>query len=456
MVTKPTKPSNNIPNSFGGTKENFSASKIENGYEPNVADILGGANLNYMLDTLGKKQVYYDTITDFINNIPIAKTITVDTNNNLVYKDFLGGRNFGELVYSAIPLTDNGLKLLDGSLIQGDGIYANFVTYMASLVSTYPSIFVTEAVWQQNVATYGVCGKFVYDSTNNTVRLPKITGIIEGTVDVNALGDIVEGGIPQHSHSGSMTSAGGHNHNRGDMDIWGVLGGICPNGAYTDGSFYNLRDTQVQGHGTSPVPNQIVDFLASRTWSGRTSWEGDHTHTIGISNANNGIYKTSISKVQPQTIKMYVYIVVANGVTKTDIQLDIDEVVSDLNYKADIDLSNATSNISSSAKEYFTSLSLPSNRYVDLPIGISDTLYTAPANGYFTYMTSTSSGNDCWIYLTNVDNNIASFSETTSPYVVARGFVPVLKGQRVSLGYYGNAVMQSLRFVYAQGSESEE
>lgn len=33
--------------------------------------------------------------------------------------------------------------------------------------------FATEADWQSEVATTGVCGKFVYDGTNNTVRLPK-------------------------------------------------------------------------------------------------------------------------------------------------------------------------------------------------------------------------------------------------------------------------------------------
>ena len=41
----------------------------------------------------------------------------------------------------------------------------------------------------------------IYDSVNNTVRLPKLTGIIEGTTDLNALGDLVEAGLPDHTHT---------------------------------------------------------------------------------------------------------------------------------------------------------------------------------------------------------------------------------------------------------------
>jgi hypothetical protein len=82
-------------------------------------------------------------------------------------------RNIGQIIPSAIPLTDAGLHLLDGALIQGDGIYSAFVTYIAGLVSTYPDLFVSESDWQSAVSSKGICGKFVYDSTNNTVRLPK-------------------------------------------------------------------------------------------------------------------------------------------------------------------------------------------------------------------------------------------------------------------------------------------
>ena len=56
--------------------------------------------------------------------------------------------------------------------------------------------FCSEEDWQQNRSTYGVAGKFVYNPIANTVRLPLITGFVEGTIDISALGSLVEAGLP--------------------------------------------------------------------------------------------------------------------------------------------------------------------------------------------------------------------------------------------------------------------
>lgn len=88
-MDKPIKPIETLAESFGGTKENFTEDKIATGYQPDVPDILGGANLNYLLDTLGKKFKYNDIISDFINEIPIGKTISVNANNKLVYTNIV-------------------------------------------------------------------------------------------------------------------------------------------------------------------------------------------------------------------------------------------------------------------------------------------------------------------------------------------------------------------------------
>lgn len=466
-MIKPTKPSNNLPSSFGGTKEIFSADKISRGYEPDVPDILGGANLNYMLDTLGKKEQYYDAIADFINNIPIAKTITVNANNELVYRDWLGGRNFGELVYSSIPLSDSGLKLLDGSLIQGSGIYKNFVDYIASIVNTYSIIFTTEENWQQQVTTYGVCGKFVYDSTNNTVRLPKVTGIIEGTVDINTLGNIVQAGLPQHAHRGTTDSGDKpHTHTRGTMNIAGnFYTGHTDRQWGTWGAFYNTGTTGGNSgfnQGNSTRAYQI-GFDAARTWTGSTSSTSiAHTHTFTSGNANNTIYKTSVGTVQPQTVKMFVYIVVANGIDKTDIELDIDDIVTDLNYKADIDLSNATSNISTNAKEFFTKLAFPSDEYIDLPLGENGSTYIAPDYGWvgLTIQSNATNGNAYLVSLTQDENDgiCSQQSETTNENINL--LLPVSKNQKFKVGYlncktFGEGAQDRFRFIYAKGAESE-
>ena len=199
-------------------------------------------------------------------------------------------RNIGQIIPSAIPLTDAGLHLLDGSLIQGGGIYSAFVTHIAGLVSTYPNLFVSESDWQTAVTTYGVCGKFVYDSTNNTVRLPKVTGIIEGTTDVTALGDLVEAGLPNITGTFSDSRSGAVGTHTG-----------CFSNSYNSGTSA-VYDGGISGH--------MLDFNAS---------------------LSNAIYGNSPT-VQPQTIKAFYYIVIATS-TKTDIEVDIDEIATDLNSK---------------------------------------------------------------------------------------------------------------------------
>jgi len=219
----------------------------------------------------------------------------------------LGVRNIGEVVASAIPLTDAGLHLFDGSLILGGGIYQGFVDYIANIVSIYPGVFTTESAWQQSVSTYGACGKFVYDDVNNTVRLPKVTCKIDGTTDINALGDLE----PLFVRLPNIT---------------GVVDAIRSGNSWAhsySGAFYDTgqRNQCDQANGGS-YPSAI-GFSASRSSS---VYSGNGSDTT----------------IHEQAIKMFFYIVVANS-TKTEIQVDIDEVVTDLNGKADIDLTNITS-----------------------------------------------------------------------------------------------------------------
>lgn len=216
-------------------------------------------------------------------------------------------RNIGEIVTSTIPLVDAGLHPLDGAKLEY-GSYKAFIDYIARLYTDDPTAnyFCTEAEWQQSYTGYGVCGKFVYDSTNNTVRLPKITGFVEGASGVSSLGDLTEAGLP--------------NLNGFFSRFFGFSGPV------QDDVLFSLEDNWgggFQSGGGINGNNYRTRFDASRLSS---------------------IYGNS-STVQPQTIKVLYYIVVATS-TKTDIQVDIDEIATDLNGKADVDLSNTTPAIS--------------------------------------------------------------------------------------------------------------
>ena len=327
--------------------------------------------------------------------------------------------NIGEIIQSTLPLTDAGLHLLDGSVIQGGGAYDGFVTYIAGLVSNYPDLFTTEANWQSSVSTYGVCGKFVYDSVNGTVRLPKITGFTEGTIDVTALGDLIQAGLP------NITG------------VAGIGAGLLSNDSCavtdTSGAFIN--------NDTGSVFN--------------TGAGGYVTRTRGLkldASLSSSIYGNSTT-VQPQSIKVLYYIVIATT-TKTDIQVDIDEIATDLNGKADVDLTN----LNNSGKSVISHNAMPSDTYIDLTLGASDTVYTAPADGW--YSISKVAGSDWYTFylwvLDSTGTNVL-LSQTVVGYRTTelKGSLPIRKGQKFKMWYNAYGATNYFRFIYAKGSESE-
>ena len=110
-----------------------------------------------------------------------------------------------------------------------------------------------------------------------------------------------------------------------------------------------------------------------------------------------------------------IYIVIANS-TKTDIQVDIDEVVTDLNGKADTDLSNI--NASQSAKNEIISWGMPDyDNGIFIVKSTPGLNYTAPANGIIcgSLQTVNASGTEGILYVNN--NRVATtVSYSSTPY----------------------------------------
>lgn len=217
---------------------------------------------------------------------PDGSTINIDANGVISAES--GSGHIGEIVKSLTPLNEAGLHLLDGSVI-ANGSYAQFVSHMASLYASNPSLFVTESEWQAAISAHGVCGKFVYDSAKKTVRLPKVTGIIEGTTDLSALGDLIEAGLPNITANWNSAQYDGG---------WGT----------PEGAVYGVKNNSPEYNSSSSGMRAYFD--ASRS---------------------NPIYGKS-NTVQPQTIKVLYYIVIAQS-AKTKLQVNIDNIATDLNNK---------------------------------------------------------------------------------------------------------------------------
>ena len=104
-----------------------------------------------------------------------------------------------QLIVSPVPLTDANLHLLDGALLSGSGAYSEYVTMMGALHDADPTanIWTDEATWQASVTNTGSCGKFVYDSVANTLRLPKYDArYLKSTLSASDLGDLVNAKAP--------------------------------------------------------------------------------------------------------------------------------------------------------------------------------------------------------------------------------------------------------------------
>lgn len=332
-----------------------------------------------------------------------------------------GGRNVGEIISSTLPLTDAGLHLLDGARLSGDGIYKEFVEYIADLYTENPNAnyFTDETTWQASVTQYGVCGKFVYDSVNNTVRLPKITGIVEGTTDVSALGDLVEAGLP---------------------NITGTMKGVDDNSWNYTGAFYEIEQGGSSGgtnNGSRP------GFDASRSSS---------------------IYGNSTT-VQPQTIKVLYYIVVATS-TKTDIEVDIDEIATDLNGKADVDGTNMALSVKNFDGQWVDIglQNIISNTSVNGTTDVTSSLSSILPDDNYNYevlvrgsvSSSSTSGQLCSLYInSDLLTSWIRLAEITprSNASVPDGstcIIPVGTGRTISMhresSYYGTANVQVLAY----------
>lgn len=204
----------------------------------------------------------------------------------LVYNRFVG-----EIFSSLTPIDDYGVKLLDGSVLEVGGIYDEFINHIIGIKEACPNLFCTEEEWNTSISTYGVCGKFVY-TEGVSLRIPKITSFVEGTLDATALGNLVEAGLP---------------------NIKGVsnIGGNASKSALASGALKQVRYQQ----------NWILNGAAS------------DINDLAEVELDASLYNPTYGKsdtVQPQAIRVYYYIVVANGI-KQDVEIDLDNVLTKVN-----------------------------------------------------------------------------------------------------------------------------
>lgn len=308
-MDKPTNPNVIVPAQFAvdGAKTDFSNEKLQNGFDNIAPDILAGDNLNKFIDDTYKSINYsnagvadlYRSAVIYDNNETYGVNsliFNVDGNGNTTFYRSLVANNTGN------PLNDTnywqqiqlGSDILDIVMPIGHPKFAldnvlpnNCVWLEGGIVSrtTYVNLF---NKWG---TTYGA------GDGSTTFGLPDARK--RAFYGDTGFGYITEG-LPNLGLS--MTSAGGHNHNRGDMNITGgvwnnsdysdVFDGVSVDGAFSGSTRKSLIPDSHVGIYQEGCIN-ILYFNAALSWTGNTSWNGDHTHNItstsGLIGATNKI-----------------------------------------------------------------------------------------------------------------------------------------------------------------------
>ena len=233
----------------------FRLSLSANGTSGGIADNVSGsytvlANTTYWLKLAFSGNAY--TLSYSTNGTSYTTDISVSSSTSIYQSSYItlgidyDGSNYRKPFLGSIDLN-------------GSYVSINNMTWWEVTSVT------AEENWQQSVTTYGVCGKFVYDSTNNTVRLPKYSNKIY-TKDMASTAPVKGNGTTLGFMSaGSGTFGLQINNGSGNQDLfsstsYGANVGAAHNTHYPASSNYGSL-----GITTDATKSGIVSDLANIT-----------------------------------------------------------------------------------------------------------------------------------------------------------------------------------------------
>ena len=146
----------------------------------------------------------------------------------------------------------------------------NWYRYTAgdTVIQESYNCFTSENEWQNCYDTYGECGKYVYDSEDNTVRLPLFNSYLTNTADVDLLGNLTPASLPNVKGQGILQDDTSH----------------C------SGAIYSIGSVSTNNSEPGGSASKLMGIDASKS---------------------SAIYSDSATTVNTQSIKQLVYIVVA-------------------------------------------------------------------------------------------------------------------------------------------------
>lgn len=152
----------------------------------------------------------------------------------------------------------------------------------------------------------GIADFYVIDTLEQSFYLPKTTRFIQYTTDINAINQFKDSGLPSLNQTITATtaSAGAHTHGGNTLNAKGTMYGECSGGS---GVFTTTSVKYSSAAGQDDKAHKI-EFSTSGKWSGSTTSNGAHTHTVSIKNSiGNAIYGRNAYVQPPASLKLLYY-----------------------------------------------------------------------------------------------------------------------------------------------------
>ena len=186
---------------------------------------------------------------------------------------------------------------------------------------------------------------------------------------------------------------------------------------------------------TTSQLNNITDWTVTTRKTSTGQWR-DTSLTSGIEPSVDGAFTLELSDSD-----LYLYFYVGETVQNANL-IDAGRIGEILPTKTDM--------------QQAAKASMPSDRYIDLSLGASGSTYTAPANGWF-YVVKTSSASNQYLNIYNTTSSwICMGNNTSASGQQLRVYVPVKKGDAAYVSYNmggKNDKYDLFRFIYAEGDK---
>jgi hypothetical protein len=325
-----------------------------------------------------------------------------------------GSSGAGLPIGAVFVLTCTDTYVPDGALPCNGNSYsvAQFSEFVTNYLETGYLKTCTMTVYEQQLATYGTCGMFGYESGGSNFRVPCLK----------------DGTFIQQANSNSEL---GQSYNAGLPNITGTFASLGSDAAPYAHAPYSTGSGAIKFD-----KNGNYLWYYGQNYYGVGGWSFDASRT-------SSIYGNS-DTVQPNAVALRYFVQVANGqINQSD--MDWSAWATGLTNKVDLDAQN----LSNEGTSYISGLSMPSDKYIDLTLGSSGDTYTAPANGWVLLRKGATSQAQ-YIFLVN---DITRFGVDNSFYgaYTKSITIPVNRGEQFVASYNATGTTEYFRFYYAQG-----